>query len=99
MERGGLWSVSMSGGNLVFVSGMYSSNARMRWGLDQIVASCPREETSFSRSSRALVRAGQLRTACWKDCGPVSHRGQDGSGFSSNHEGWAAKYLFADRIW
>jgi len=90
VEGGGLWSGSMSGGKLVFVSVMYSPSPRMRWGSDQIVASCPREKISFSKSSRTRVRAGQVRMACWKDSGPVPHRGQVGSGFSSNHEGWAA---------
>jgi len=81
----------MSGGKPVFVSVMYSPRARMRRGSDYIVASCAREETSFSRRSRTRVRAGQVRMACWKDSGPVPHRGQVGSGFSSNHEGWAAR--------
>jgi len=88
---GGLWSGSMSGGKPVFVSVMYATNALMRWGSDQIVASCLREETSFNRSSRTREWAGQVRMACWKDSGPVSHHGQVGSGSSSNHEGWAAK--------
>jgi len=81
----------MSGGKPVFVSVMYSPRACMRRGSDHIVASCAREETSFSRRSRARVRAGQVRMACWKDSGPVLHRGQVGSGFSSNHAGWAAR--------
>ena len=91
MEGGGLWSGSLSGGKPVLVSVMYSPSARLRWGLDQIIASCQREETSFSRTSQTHVRAGQVRIACWKDSGPVWYRGQVGSGFSSNHEGWAAK--------
>jgi len=81
----------MSGGKPVFVSVMYSPSARMRRGSDHIVASCAREETSFSRRSRTRVRAGQVRMACWKDSGPFPHRGQVGSGFSSNDEGWAAR--------
>jgi len=81
----------MFGGKPVFVSVMYSPSAGMRRGSDHIVASCASEETSFSRGSQTRVRAGQLRIACWKDSAPVSHRGQVGSGFSSNHEGWAAR--------
>jgi len=81
----------MSGGKPVFVSVMYSPSARMRRASDHIVTSCTREETSFSRKSRTRVRAGQVRLACRKDSGPVSHRGLVGSGFSSNHEGWAAR--------
>jgi len=85
------WSGSMSGGKPVLVSVMYSPKARMRVGSDHIAASCAREETSFSRRFRARVRAGQVRSACWKDSGPVSQRGQVGSGLSSDQEGWAAK--------
>jgi len=81
----------MSGGNPVFVSVMYSPSARIRRGSDHIVASCAREETSFSRRPGTRVRAGQVRMACWKDSGPVSHCGHVGSGFLSNHEGWAAR--------
>jgi len=81
----------MSGGKPLFVSVMYSPSARLRSGSDHIVVSCASEETSFSRSSRTRVRAGQVRLACWKDSGPVSHRGQVGSGSLSNHEGWAAR--------
>jgi len=77
---------------------MYSPSARVRWGLDHIVASCSREETSFSKLSRTHARAGQVRMACWKDSGPVSHRGQVGSGFSSNHEEWAARYVTESTI-
>jgi len=91
MEGRGLWSGSMSGGKPVFVSVMYLPKACMRWGLDHIATSCPREERAFSRPSRTRVRAGQVRMACWKDSGPVSHRGQVRSGFSSNHKGWAAR--------
>jgi len=80
----------MSGGKPVFVSVMYSSKARTSWGSDHIAASCPREETSFSRRSQTRVRAGQLRMACWKDSGSVPQRGQVRSGSSSDHEGWAA---------
>ena len=90
--EGGLnWSGSMSGGKPVLVSVMYSPRARRRVGWDHIGASCAREETSFSRRFRACVRAGQVRTACWKDSGPVSQRGQVGSGLSSDQEGWAAR--------
>ena len=81
----------MSGGKPVFVSVMYSPNARMRRRTDHIVALCAREETSFSRRSRTREGAGQARTACWKDSGPVRHCGQVGLGLSSNHEGWAAR--------
>jgi len=63
----------------------------MRMGSDHIVGSCATEETSFSGRFRTHVRAGQVRMACWKDSGPVSHRGQVGSGFSSAQEGWAAR--------
>ena len=34
---------------------------------------------------------GRVRMACWKDSGPVSHCAQVGSGFSLDHEGWAAR--------
>jgi len=88
----------MSGGKPDLVSVMYSPSARMRRGSDHVVASCAREETSFSRRSRTRLRAGQESIACWKDSGQVPHRGQDGSGSSSDHEGWAARSLFADRI-
>jgi len=81
----------MSGGKPVFVSMMYSPSARMKRGSDHIVGSCAREEASFSRSPRTRVRAGQVRMACWKDSGPVLHRRQVGSGFSSNHKRWAAR--------
>ena len=91
VEGGQKWSGSMSGGKPVFVSVMYSPKARMSLGSDHIGASCAREETSFSRRFRAPVRAGQVRTACWKDSGPVWQRGQVGSGFSSDQEGWAAR--------
>ena len=88
----GEWrSGSMSGGKPVLVSVRYSPKARIRRGSDHVVASCAMEETSFSRRSWTRVRAGQERMACWKDSGPVSHRGQFGSGFSSDHEGWAAR--------
>ena len=55
---------SMSGGKPVFVSVMYSPSAGMRRGSDHVVASYAREETCFSRRSRARWRAGQVRTAC-----------------------------------
>ena len=84
-------SCSISGGKTVFVSGMYSPSARRRGGLDHIVVSCAREETSFRRRSRTRVRAGQVRMAYWKDSGPALHRGQVGSGFWSNNKGWAAR--------
>jgi len=81
----------MSGGKPVFVVVMYSPSARMRRGSDHVVASCAREETSFSRRSRGSSRAEQLRMACWKDSGPIPQCGQVGSGSSSDHEGWAAR--------
>jgi len=81
----------MSGGKTVFVSVMYSPSARMSGGSDHIVASCASEETSFRRRPPTRVRAGQVRMACWKDSGPVPHRGQVRSRFSLNHEGWAAR--------
>jgi len=81
----------MSGGKPVFVLVMYSPRARISWGSDQRAASCPREETSFSRRSRSHVRAGQGRMACWKDSGLVPQRGQVRSGSSSDQEGWAAR--------
>jgi len=68
----------MSGGKPVFVSVMYPPRARIRLGSDQSVASCPREETSFSRRSRSLVRAGQVRMACWNVSGSVLQRGHEG---------------------
>jgi len=79
VEGGLCWSGSMSGRKPGFVSVMYSPRARMRVGSDHIGASCAREETSFSRRFRTRVRAGQVRTACWMDSGPVSQRGQVGS--------------------
>ena len=91
VERGLCWSGSMSEGNPVFVSVMYSPRARMRVGSDHIGALCAREETSFSRRFRTRSRAGQVRTACWEDSGPVSQRGQVGSELSSDQEGWAAR--------
>ena len=81
----------MSGGKPVFVFVIYSPSGRMTRGSDQVVPSGAREETSFSRRSRSRVRAGQVRMAWWKDSGVVWHRGQVGSGSSSNHEGWAAR--------
>ena len=81
----------MSGGKPVFVFVMYSPRARIRWGLDPSVASRPREETSFTRRSRSLAWAGQVRIACRKFSGSVAQRGQVWSGSSSNQEGWAAR--------
>jgi len=78
-------------GKPVFVVVMYSPSARMRRGSDHVVASCAKEETAFSRRSRACWRAGQVRMACRKDSGPIPQRGQVGSGSSSDHEGWAAR--------
>jgi len=77
----------MSGGKPVFVVVMYSPRARSRWGSVNKLASWPREETSFSRRSRSLVRAGQERMACWNVSGLVSHRGQVRLGSSSDQEG------------
>jgi len=73
------------------MSVMYLPKARMRWGLVHKVASCSREETSFSRRSGTLTRAGLVRMVCWNDSGSVSHRGQVGSGSSLNKEGWVAR--------
>ena len=81
----------MSGGKPVFVSVMYSPKTRIRWGSDHRLASCLREERSFSRRSRSLTQAGQVRMACRKVSGSVPQRGQVGSGFSSNQEGCAAR--------
>jgi len=81
----------MSGGKPVFVSVMYSPSARIRRGSDHVDASCAREETSFSRRSRARWLAGQVRMACVKVSGSIPHRGQVGSGFSSNHAVCAAR--------
>ena len=65
-------SAIMSGGKPVFLFVMYSPRAHIRWGSVHRVASCPREETSFSRRSRSLVRVGQVRMARWNVSGPVS---------------------------
>ena len=81
----------ISGGKPVFVSVIYSPKAGIRWGSVHNVALHPREETSFSRRSQTLARAGHVRMACWNVSGPVPHRGHVGFGSSSNHEGWAAK--------
>jgi len=81
----------MSGGKPVLVVVMYSPRARVRWGSDHTLASWPREETSFSRRSRSLDRAGQERMACWNVSGSVSHRGQVRLGSSSDQDGWAAR--------
>ena len=82
---------SFPGGKPVLVVVMYSPRARTRWGSVHKLASWPREETSFSRRSRSLVRAGQERIACWNVSGSVSHRGQMGSGSASDQDGWAAR--------
>jgi len=81
----------MSGGKPVFVSEMYSPRARMRSGSLHSSASCPREETSFSRRFLASDRAGQARMACWKESGSIPHRRQVILGSSSDQEGWAAR--------
>jgi len=81
----------MSGGKPVFVSEMYSPRAGLRPSLVHSGASCPREETPFSKRSLAPDRAGQVRRACWKDSGPIPPPGQVGLGFSANQEGWAAR--------
>jgi len=81
----------MSGGKPVLVSVIYSPRARTRWGSDHQGASCPREVTPFSRRSRTLARAGQVRMAWWKVSDSVPQRGQVGFGSSSNQEGWAAR--------
>jgi len=81
----------MSGGNPVLVCVMYSPKARTRRGSVHRLASGPRDETSFTRRSRALFRAGKVRTAWVKVSGSIPHRWQVGSGFSSNHELCAAR--------
>jgi len=81
----------MSGGKPVFVVVMYSPRARISWGSVHMSSSWPREETSFSRWSQSLARAGQVRMACWKVSGSVSQRGQVRLGSSSDHEGWAVR--------
>ena len=81
----------MSGGNPVLVSVMYSPKGRTRRGSVRRSASGPRAETSFSMRSRTLVQAGQVSMACVKVSGSIPHRGQVGSGFSSNHEVCAAR--------
>ena len=81
----------MSGGKPVFVRVMYSPRVRSRWGSDHKMESRPREETSFSSTSRSLARAGQERMACWNVSGSISHRGQERLGSSSDQDGWAAR--------
>jgi len=81
----------MAGGKPVFVVVMASPRAGIRWGSVHMLSSCPREETSFSRRSRSLARAGQERMACWNVSGSILQRGQVRLGFSSDHEGWAAR--------
>jgi len=88
---GGEYSGVMSGGKPVLVSVMYSPKAHMRRGSVHRLGSGPREETSFSRRSRTLVSAGQVRMACVKVSGSVPYRGQVGFGLSSNHEVCAAR--------
>jgi len=63
----------MSGGKPVLVSVMYSPRARMRRGFVHRWVSGPREDTSFSRRSRALDRAGQVSMACAKFSWSVRH--------------------------
>ena len=75
----------------LFDSVMYSPKARTRSDLNHIPASCPREKTSSCRRSQTCARVGQVRMACWKDSGPILHRGEVSSGFSSNHEGLEAR--------
>jgi len=81
----------MSWGKPLFVSVMYSPTARGRKGSVHRSASGPREEKSFSRRSRTLVRAGPVRMAYVKVSGSVPHRGQVGSGFSSNDDTCGAR--------
>jgi len=85
-------------GKPVLVSVMYSPKARTRRGSVHRSASGPSEATSFSRRSQTLVRAGPARMACVMLSGSVPHRGQVGSGFSSNHEVCAARELFTAHI-
>ena len=70
----------------------------MRRGSVHRLALGPREERSFSRRSRTLVRAGQVRMACGKVSGSVPQQGQFVFGFSSNHDGCAARLPFAAHI-
>jgi len=81
----------MSRGKPVLVSVMFSRKARKRWGSVHSMAPRPREETSSSRRSQTLARVGPVRIACWNVSGSVSQRGEVGSGFSLNLEGWAAR--------
>jgi len=81
----------MSGGKPVLVVTMYSPRACSRGGSVHRLASLPREETSFSRRSRTLARAGQDRMACRNVSGSISHRGHARLGSSSDQVGWAAR--------
>jgi len=74
-------------GKLVFVSVMYSTKARKRWGLLPKAASHRKEETSFSRRSLTRALAGDVRMPGWNVSGLVRHQRQVGFGSSSNHEG------------
>ena len=60
-DREGKQSEIISGGKPVFLSVMNSPRACMRWAVVHGGAPCPMEQTSFSRMSRALVRAAQVR--------------------------------------
>jgi len=75
----------------VLVSVMYLPKAQMRRDSVHLVVLRPREETSFSRTSRVLGRAGQVRQACWKVSGQDSQQGQVRFGFSSNQERCAVR--------
>ena len=81
----------MSGGKPVLVSDMDWPMALTRLSLVQKGASGPREETPFSRRSRTLKRAGQVRLACSKDSDSFPQRGHDVFGFWSNQERWVAR--------
>jgi len=88
----------MSGRKPVLVSVMYSPKGHTRIGSVHRSAWGPREQTSFSRSSRTLGRAGQVWLASLKVSGSAPDRGQVGSRFTSNHAGCVARGLFAASI-
>jgi len=81
----------MSGGKPVLVSSMYRPRACREGVSDQRVLLGWREEASFSRGSLSTAHAGQLRMACSNVYGLSLQLGQESSGSSPNHDGWAAK--------
>ena len=68
---------------------MYSPRASTRGGSFQRELSGQTSKTSFSRTSRARLQAGQRRLACSKDSGWTLNWGQVVSGSWSNQEGCA----------